>query len=227
MIEGLTFRQAGTEDIPFVIEAIVESEKSGSDKISSCNIFELSENEFKDILAEILKQDLPDYDYYLSGFIIAEMKGQFIGALGSWLEAPDDSASGMIKASMLFQYLDKSKMKAIGINTRIVKGLALNREKDTLQLEHGYVREEYRRQGVFTALLKENILRNYKRFREFKKVQGILFKDNYKSYNAHLKFGYEIADEKRVHDPSIFKFFPYDCKVLMEFNKEKIFKLLL
>lgn len=226
MIEGLTFKQADTGDIPFVIEAILESEKSGTDMISSCNIFGLPENEFKEILVEILKQDLPDYDYYLSGFIIAELQGEYVGALGSWLESPDENPSGMIKASMLFQYLDKSKMKAISTNTRIVKGLALNREKDTLQLEHGYVRKEFRRRGVFTALLKENTLRNYKRFRDFKKVQGILFKDNFKSFNALLKFGYEVADEKRVNDPAIFKIFPYDCKVLMEFNKEKIFKLL-
>ena len=227
MIEGLTFRQAEIDDISFVTEAVLESEKSGSNKISSCNIFELSENGFKEILTEVFRQDIENYDYYLSGFLIAELNGEYVGALGSWLEAPDDNASGMIKASMLFQYLDKSKMKAISKNTRIVKGLALNREKNTLQLEHGYVRENFRRQGIFTALLKENILRNYKKYGRFEKVQGILFKENFKSYKAHLKFGYEVTEEKKVNDPEIFNFFPYDCKVLMEFNKEKIFKLLL
>ncbi len=225
MIEGIKFRTAEINDIPFVIEAIFESEKSGSDTISSCNIFELTQDSFRSILTEVLKQDIENYDYYLSGFLIAEFDGEFIGALGSWLEAPDDTASGMIKASVLFQYLDKSKLKSFSTNTRIVKGLGLNREKNTLQLEHGYVREQYRRQGVFTSLLKQSILRNYDKYGVIEKVQGILFKANYKSYNAHLKFGYEVAEEKQVDDPEILKFFPYNAKVLMEFNKEKIYKL--
>ncbi len=226
MIEGLTYRQARKEDIPFVIEAIIESEKSGSDKISSCNIFELTEESYIDILKEILIQDIENYDYYLSGFLIAELGGENIGALGSWMEDPDDNPSGMIKASVLFQYLDKSKMKSVSSNTRIVKGLALTREKNTLQLEHGYVIEKYRRRGVFTGLLKESILFNFEKYGGFEKVQGILFKDNYKSYKALLKFGYEVIKEKTVDDPGILKIFSYNSKVLMELNKEKISKLL-
>lgn len=225
MIEGLTFKQAGIGDIPFVIEAIIESEKSGSDKISSCNIFELSEDSYKGILTDILMQNIENYDYYLSGFLIAELGREYIGALGSWLEAPDDNPSGMIKASVLFQYLDKSKMKSVSLNTRIVKGLALTREKNTLQLEHGYVREKYRRRGVFTGLLKESIIKNFDEYNGFEKVQGILFKDNYKSYKALLKFGYEVIREKKVDDPKILKIFSYNSKVLMELNKEKISKL--
>ena len=41
MIENLNIRQATLDDIDFVLEAIVESEKSGSNVISSCNIFGL------------------------------------------------------------------------------------------------------------------------------------------------------------------------------------------
>ena len=226
MIERLTIRQATIEDIPFVIETIFESEKSGSNVISSCKIFELSEDQFSAMLTEVLKQDLENYDYYLSGFIIAELDGEYVGALGSWYEAPDGTASGMIKATVLYQYLDKTKIKSIGTNTRVVKGLALNRDKDTLQLEHGYVREKFRRQGVFSKLLAENIIRNYKRHNGFDKVQGIIFRDNYKSFNAHLKFGYKVVDEKKVDDPEILKFFSYNTKVLVEVDKETILKLL-
>jgi len=222
MIENLKFRRANTDDIDFVIEAILESEKSGTDMISSCKIFNFTENEFKDILREILVQDLPNYDYYLSGFIIAELNGEKIGTVGSWMEAADGMARGMIKATVLFQYLGAAKFKEINKNTKIIKGLTLNREPGTLQLEHGYTVEKYRRQGVFTNVIKQNIKENLEHH-SFKKVQGILFKDNYKSLNALFKLGYTVIEEKKVDRPDILKFFPYNSKALVELE-ENIFK---
>ena len=219
MIEGLKFRKAKKDDIDFVIEAIIESEKSSSDMISSSKIFNFSEQEFIDILKEILIQDIPDYDYYLSGFIIAELQSERIGTVGSWMEAANGTASGMVKATVLFQYLGAAKFKEINKNTKVIKGLTLNREPGTLQLEHGYTKEKFRRQGVFTNVIKQNIKENL-RHHSFSKVQGILFNENYKSYKAHIKLGYKVVEEKKVEDPGIYKYFPYNSKVLMELSKE-------
>jgi hypothetical protein len=222
MIENLNVRQAALDDMDFIIEAIIESEKSSSNVISSCNVFGLTEEKFKEIMRKVLYENLPNYNYYLSGFMIGEKDGEYIGALGSWLEAADDTPSGIIKATILLPYLDKDKMKEISKNTKVVKGLNMSRGPGALQLEHGYTREPFRRQGVFTRLIKENILRNKKEHNEIEKVQGALFKANYKSFDAHIKFGFKVVEEKHVDDPEIFKFFPFDTKVLVELNKEKI-----
>ncbi len=225
MLDNLKIRQAEKKDIEFVIEAIIESEKSGSDMITSCRIFGFSIEKFREILIELLEQDVENYDYYLSGFLVSELNGEYVGALGSWLEAADDTPSGILKATMLFPYLDKTKIKDINKNTKIIKGMTLPREAKTLQLEHGYTREKFRRQGAFSRLLQANIKRNLEKYGSFDKVQGILFKENFKSYYAHLKFGYDVIDERTVDDPAILDFFPYNSKVLMELNKEKILKL--
>jgi len=219
MIDNLIFRKANDDDIEFVIEAIIESEKSGSDMVSSCKIFNFTENEFKNILKEILLQDIPNYDYYLSGFLIAEFNGEKIGTVGSWLEAADGTASGMVKATVLFQYLGAAKFKEINKNTKVIKGLTLNREPGNLQLEHGYTKEKFRRQGIFTNVIKRNIKENLQHH-NFSKVQGILFNENYKSFKAHLKLGYNVIEEKKVEDPEILKYFPYNSKVLMELSEE-------
>ncbi len=224
MIEDLNIRQATANDIDFVIEAIIESEKGTSNMVSSCNIFNLPEIRFKEILKDVLNQDIENYDYYLSGFLIAESNGEYIGASGSWIENVDGTPSGLIKATVLFPYLDKTKMKEINKNSQIIKNLTFARKNGSLQLEHGYVREKYRRQGIFTRLVKENIRRNFDK-NSFSLSQVILFKQNYKSYNANLKVGYSVAEEKRVDDPIILKYFPYDTKVLMEFSEDKIFLL--
>jgi hypothetical protein len=225
MLENLTFRQAEQSDIDFIVEAIIEAEKSGSQMITSCNIFSLTGEEFRKILKDVLAQNIENYDYYLSGYLIGEIDGEYAGTVGSWVEGADGTPSGMLKASSLFPYLDKEKMRTASQNNRIIKGLGLPREEGTLQLEHGYTREKFRRQGVFTTMIKENIKSNLQKNGSFKKVQGILFKANYKSFNAHLKAGYEVVLERTVDDPEILKIFPYNTKVLMELNEEKISKL--
>ncbi len=224
MIDNLIVRQATTDDINFIIEAIFESEKSSSQVISSCKIFSLTEEKFKDILVEVLSQDIPNYDYFLSGFLVAEKDGECIGALGSWLEAADGTPSGIIKATILFPYLDKSTLKSVTKNTRIIKGLTISREPGALELEHGYVIPEFRRQGIFTRLIKEHAIRYSQKNDSIEKVQGIIFKDNYKSYNAHLKVGYKVVEEKTIDDPAIYDFFPFNTKVLIELYKETFSK---
>jgi RimJ/RimL family protein N-acetyltransferase len=125
----------------------------------------------------------------------------------------------MVKATVLFQYLGAAKFKEINKNTKVIKGLTLNREPGTLQLEHGYTKEKFRRQGIFTNVIKRNIKENLQHH-NFSKVQGILFNENYKSFKAHLKLGYNVIEEKKVEDPEILKYFPYNSKVLMELSEE-------
>jgi len=225
MNNDVIIRPATANDIDFVLEAIVESEKSGSNVISSCNIFGLTEEKFKEIIKKVLRENVPNYDYYLSGFIIAEKYGEYVGAMCSWIEAADEISSGVIKTTLLYPFFDKDKIKEISKNTRVIRGLTVNREPGALQLENDYIREPYRRQGVFTRLIKENILRNKKEHNEIEKAQVTLFKANFKSLNVHIKLGFEIVEEKHVDDPEIFKFFPFDTKVLLELNKEKISRL--
>ena len=177
MIEDLSIREAEEKDIDFVIEAIIEAEKSGSGVVTSCNLFALNESQFRDVLRNVLSQNMPDYDYFLSGFLIAEKNGEYIGTLGSWVEGAGGVPSGIIKASCLFPYLDKEKMKLISKNSSVIKGLTIAREEGTLQLEHGYTREKYRRQGVFTELIRQNIKRNISANKDITNVQGILFRE--------------------------------------------------
>ncbi len=224
MTENIRVRQANADDIEFIITAIFESEKSSSEIISSCKIFSLSEEQFAEILTDILKQDLPNYDYFLSGFLVAEKDGNRVGALGSWLEGEDGTPSGIIKATILFPYLDKNTIKNLNKNTKVIKGLTINREMRALQLEHGYVVPEYRRHGVFTRLIKEQAIRYSRKNETIEKVQGIIFRENYKSYNAHLKVGYKVIEEKTVDDPAIFNFFPFNTKILVELDKDTFSK---
>ena len=226
MNSSLIIRKATIDDIDFISEAIIEADKSSTKTVSTCKIFALTENNYKIILQDILVQDIEYYDYYLSGFLIAELNGEYIGTCGSWLEGGNETPSGMTKTTMLLSHLDKSSASLIKNNLQIIKNLTLTRETGALQLEYVYIREKYRGQGFFAKIVSESIKWNFTKY-NFSKVQSILLKGNYNSYFAFLKFGYIIVAEKKVDDPKILDFYPFNTKILMEYNEDKVKQLLL
>ena len=50
MADTTVIRKAQIPDIEFIIDTIIESQKSGTNKISYCNIYSLKEVELKDAL---------------------------------------------------------------------------------------------------------------------------------------------------------------------------------
>jgi len=81
MEEEVKIRRANRADIDFIIETIIEAEKSLTDKISYCNIFSLSESELLDILRNILSEDITGQDLCYSEYLIAEVNGVVAGAM--------------------------------------------------------------------------------------------------------------------------------------------------
>jgi len=223
-MENLTFKQAAEEDIDFVIEAIIEADKAGSKVISMCNVFELSEEEYKKILKDVLAMDVEDYDFYLSGFLICKSGDEYVGAAGSWLEGAEGIASGTIKTSILFPYLMEENIESIKKNLLTIKEIGLKRDFGAMQLEYVYVREKYRGCGIFYQIAARIIKRNLRKY-SFTKVQSELVKNNYKSFSAFSKFGFKLADEKGTANPEILKFFSDSTRILMELDKENIEKI--
>jgi len=222
--ENLILRQATENDLEFVIEGIIESEKSGGNIIGTCKIFGISEDEYKNILREILHENVGDYEYSLSGFLIVENKDEYIGISGSWIEQLGGISSGIMKSSIFADYLSKDNYDKLEHNIKLIESISIHREPFAFQLEHIYLRNNFRRLGLFSFLIKENIKRNLSRY-PFTKVQTILFRGNAASYYAHLKFGFNISELKITHDNDIFKYFPYNSKVLMELDSEIIHRL--
>ncbi len=219
-MDNLVIRQAEEKDIDFIIETIIEADKSGSNVISACNILNVNEKEYKDILKNILNDNIEGQEYGLSGFLVAELDNIPIGALGSWIEGAVGISSYILYSNILLFYLDKGKIPSILEKFKITKELSFRRETGAIQMEYGYVREEFRRRGVYTRLILESIKRYYPENKNIKKAQGICFKDNYKSLNASLKIGFKIIDSKLSENNNIKNIFPYYEKVLLELKQE-------
>ena len=68
--DRIIIRQAEISDIDFIIEAILEADRSDTDRISYCTIFNLSRVEFRKILREILIEDIQGSELCLSDFLV-------------------------------------------------------------------------------------------------------------------------------------------------------------
>ncbi len=221
-MENLKIRQASVNDIDFIVETIIEADKSSTTVISACNILSVSEQEYKDILKNILNDNIEGQEYSLSGFLVAELNGVPIGALGSWVEGAVGVSSYILYSNILLHYLNKEKVPRILEKFKITKQLSFRREIGAIQMEYGYVKEEFRRRGVYTRLMTESIKRYYLENKNIPKAQGICFKDNYKSLNASLKLGFDIIESKVSESEELKKIFPYNEKVLLEMNQNKM-----
>lgn len=225
MLNDITIRKATKNDIEFIIETIIESEKSSSDVIPSCKAFSLTEEEFTTLLRQVLLIDIKNYDYSLDGFFIADYKGEPIGALGSWIEAREENPSSIIKAMVFMDYIDKERIRESYKKTKVTREVHIEREKGVLQLEHGYVKKEFRRKKVFSKIL-QKITRYYMDEFENSKVQATMFKENYKSFNCYMKYNFDVNEEKTSDNPLLEEIFPYKTRVSVILTKEKFNYLL-
>lgn len=226
MIDNLVIRPANFDDINFIIETIIESDKSSTNIISVCNIFSLNENEYRELLKNILSENIPNCEYNLTGFLVAEIEGKILGALNSWIEGLDGIPNNIIKSNLILSFIDKEKLLKNKERMHLINALTLDRKQNAIQLEYGYVVDVQRRKKIFTNLIIESIRKHFNLGYKTK-VQAMLYKENYPSYLAFEKLGFKIVQEKKSDDPEIFTIFPYNSKVLMELNKDDAEKLIL
>jgi hypothetical protein len=225
MIENLIIRRATADDIDFIIKTIIESDKSSTDVISACNIFSLSESEYKEVLRNILTESIGNNEYDINGYLIAELQNRKLGALASWFEGLGGISNSVIKSNLLFSFIDREKLIKNKDRMHLVNALTLNREQNTIQLEYAFVVEDKRRQKIFTKLIIESIRKHFN-FGYKSNVQAMLYPNNYKSYNAFEKLGFKVKTEKKSDDPEIRNIFAYNSKVLMELDRDSAEKLI-
>ncbi len=215
---NINLRKANINDIDFIIETIIEAEKSNTSVISSCNIFSLTYDEYNEVLRNILTEDYKNYEFSISNFIIAESDGDFVGALCSWIEGIDGTPSSVIKSSLLFDMIGREKIDKNLKNFKLINQLIIDRNKGSLQLEYGYVRKKFRCKGVFSTLIYYHILNHFQKNGNTLNVQSILFRENNISFHALEKLGFVITKEKYCLEKEIYDIFPYNIKVMMALN---------
>ncbi len=216
MADGVRVRRAAPTDRDFLVEAIIEAEKSGAQRISYCEIFSLTEGELRVLLASILDEDFEGQELCISGFLVAEVDGEYAGAACAWLEGESGMPSTLIKANLLQHFLDAQKLAGARPWFARLEALAIARESGTAQLESIYVRAPHRGRGVTGHILDTHLSLLRERVPGLAKSQIILVKENDSACRAYQKRGFRVALERRSEDPMLLSIVPGGVKILME-----------
>lgn len=214
--ENTNIRQAVASDIPFLVECIIAAEKSGTDKLSYCTIFDLAEFELRAMLAEILAEDIIGQELCVSGFFVAEAAGTLAGAVCAWVEGSERKPSGILKGNLLLHFLGQQKIGLATANLKLVEELSLSRTRGALQLESIFVARSYRGCGICGQLMAAQQKAAQEKHPEIKTAQIMLMKTNDQAYRAYEKSGFSIVAERASQSPGILDLLPAACKILME-----------
>jgi ribosomal protein S18 acetylase RimI-like enzyme len=212
----IEIRQATEADKEFLIESIIEAEKSGSDIISYCAIFSITEEDFRTALSGMLDEDMEGQELNISGFLIAEVEGEKAAALNTWVENASGMSSSMIKSNLLMYFLDRQAIINAAPAMALMNEVNIHRDSGALQIESVYTTEKYRGLGLSSKLINEHIRLKQALGVPFNKVQVILLKNNKAAQKAYQKAGFTVVAEKRCTNPTILNLMPCDTKILME-----------
>ena len=212
----LTIEKATKDDIDFIIESIIEADRCNTDRISYCNIFNLTLSEFKDILRNILMEDIEGHEFCLSCFLVAKIDGKNAGACCSWIEAIDITPSYFIKYSLLSQYLNEVNIERSKIIAPLIKGLHISREKLALQIESVYVNQNFRGLGISSKIITEHFRQKMLQYPNLVKSQLIVTTENDSAIYVYNKLGFKVVEKFKVENDIVLTILPSNCLVLME-----------
>jgi ribosomal protein S18 acetylase RimI-like enzyme len=213
---NITIRRATERDKDFIITTIISAEKSGTDIISYCRIFSISEEKFRGLLSDILEEDIDGQELCISGYLIAEVNGCPAAAFCGWVEHENALPSSTIKANLLNHFLERDIIFQAAPNFKLMNEIDIARAPQTLQVEMSYTVENYRGLGLCGKLVNEHIRLKKQAGSPFDRVQVITFNTNRSSIRAYEKIGFQKKIEKQCTNNDIFNLLPSDTKILME-----------
>ncbi len=212
----LKFRRAFQSDIPFLIDAIVSAEKSGTEIFSYSNIFEMPEQDARKIFADIIAEDVRGQDLCISDYFLAEIDGKVAGCIASWIEGEGGQPSGVMKGTLLNYFFPKANMLKAQAKKKVLDALHFEAVKGTLVIENCFTLPEFRGLGILTRLMQEQTRLFLESKSGLKNSQMRVLKTNRSALEIYLKMGYKIIEEQHCPDPVILKWLPSDTQYILE-----------
>jgi ribosomal protein S18 acetylase RimI-like enzyme len=215
----VNLRKALPSDIDFIVETIIESEKSGTDKFSYSTLFGLSEEESGEIIKEVLTEDMPGQKFCLGQFIVATVNDELAGACSSWIEGATGSSSSYLQGQILLAFFPRENVASAHDRLEMAKELTIEREPNAIQIESVYVKPKFRGLGIAGKIIVQHIQNALKENSGLKKVQIVVAKTNDSAVKSYAKSGFEVAGERHCSNNEILNFLPADTLVVMENKK--------
>ncbi|MDN3658906.1 GNAT family N-acetyltransferase [Ferruginibacter paludis] len=215
-MNSYTIRRATIQDIPFLVETIIEAEKSGSERLSYATIFGLSIQETNDCLQKILQEEIDGCELSLSSFLVAERHGEIAAAVGAWLEGEEGVSSTSMKGSLLACTLPLEVIKRASTISNIIGELHIEVARGVLQIGLVYVSPDHRGNNLTQQLIKAQIERSKSKMDTLTEVHVQVFGNNLPAIRVYEKCGFKKIGEVECSTDAILDYLPGRSKILMK-----------
>ena len=203
-------REAEIKDIDYIVHAIVEAEKSGTEILSYSKVFNLSEEEIKTIFRLMLLEEIDGCEFSLSSYLVAEWNNQVVATIGGWVET-DENPSSMTKSNMLKYFLPNSSILYANQSARITSELIVDHVKGAFSLVVVYISPEHRGHRLFELLTDAHINRNP----GIRELSIQVMSNNVFAIGSYERYGFAKSFGKKSDDSRILQFLPYNEKIVM------------
>lgn len=210
-------RKAKLEDAPFITEAILAAEKGMSDNLSYSTLFKLSESEVRGLIMNMLEEEIDGCEFSISSYYVTEFEGEVVATVGGWVEGLEDGMSSKILKSNLMTFtFPRENIKYMIEKSDLIKGILIEREPNTLQVEYSFVSSDHRGKnliGPMQDLMEKEAMEAYP---PLKKVHIQTFGNSVYAIGLLKRLGYTQIKMVEVDNDEILKYLPYKSKLLME-----------
>ncbi len=210
-------RKAIPADIPFLADVVIASEKGMSDRLSFTTLFNKTEEEAKELIIQMFEEEVDGCELSLSSFIVTEFEGKPVSGSGAWIESfGGNLPSGILKSNLISYTFGKESIGYLKTKSDIVKGVLIDREPMTLQLEYFHTKNEHLGKGLDDGLMNYIETQALAAYPELKKVQCQIFKNSVFSIKILLRHGFKITGSYKADNEEVFEYLPFNEKLLME-----------
>lgn len=218
MNEEIIFRRATPSDVDFCVETVLQAESSGSDIQPWTLFLNMPEDRVRGILREILLENIPGHELCLSAFTIAELRGEILGACGSWIEECEGKSSNLLKAEIMSYYFPRENLLHSFPLQEKIKEFNYPKEKHCAFFEYLYIRPECRSIDLLLKLMEassNNAIAAYPTIR-VPRIYGGTSGTNPFMIRATRRIGYELWMTITLKDEQLKTLVPSLTKYVMK-----------
>lgn len=215
-ILDIVIRNATNQDIPFLVETIIQAERSGTDRCALIQLFQCTETELRNYLTLFLQEDMKGCEWSVDSFMIAEHIGNTVGAFGAWIEGQNewDLSSATLKSNLMKAHLPITVIQGLlNFQSQLVS-VAIPRNKGALQLEYAFVVPHAQGQGIVGKLIEHLVIRAEQSQSEFSAIEVQVFSENRSAVRAYEKLGFVCTFETEPNEVENY-IFPFNRKIKM------------
>jgi hypothetical protein len=215
-MDDLTIRQANIKDVPFLVDTIIEAEKSGTDILTYSTIFGLSEEESRKYIADMLFEDVNGCELSISSYLVAEKNSKIIAALSAWIEGSEGVPAFILKGNLLNFILPRKCIERAAQIHEIISDLNIDYIPGTIQIGGGYVSKENRGNNLLGLLIKEKIMLLSQIRPDISEIYDQIFDCNIPALKTDEKLNFKIVMVKESFRENITQYLPSDKKILVK-----------